>query len=82
MRRVLISTTAAALCAAAVPAAAFEGGQPDGQAEQAAQPRARDADDDQRRICVNERPSESRIIRRVCRTARQWREANDTDLER
>ncbi len=80
MRSFLISTTAAALCAAAVPAAAFEGGQSNAQAEQGAQPRARD--DDQRRICVNERPSESRIIRRVCRTARQWREANDTDLER
>jgi len=82
MRKFIIAATAAALCASAVPAAAFEGGQSNGQAEQTAQPRARDADDDQRRICVNERPSESRIIRRVCRTARQWRESNDTDLER
>jgi hypothetical protein len=81
MRKLMIAA-AAALCASAVPAAAFEGGQSNAQAEQPAQTRARDADDDQRRICVNERPSESRIIRRVCRTARQWREANDTDLER
>lgn len=81
MRKFMIAA-AAVSCASAVPAAAFEGGQSNAQAEQTAQTRARDADDDQRRICVNERPSESRIIRRVCRTARQWREANDTDLER
>jgi hypothetical protein len=80
MRNMLIATAAAALCAASVPAAAQEAGQDNGQAAQPAQPRARSGDSDQRRICVNERVSESRMTRRICRTAREWRELNDTDF--
>jgi Ni/Co efflux regulator RcnB len=76
MRNLLIATAAAALCAAP-PAAA--------QNDQAAQPsqqeRARSANAE-RKICVTERVSESRISRRVCRTAQQWRDSNDTDVER
>jgi len=79
MRKILIAVAAsAALCAASVPAAAFASGQDNAQAEQTTQPRASSADSDERRICVNERVSESRMTRRVCRTAREWREANDT----
>ena len=78
MRNMLIATAAAALCAAALPAAA--------QNDQAAQPsqqqRARSGSDAERKICVNERVSELRISRRVCRTAQQWRDSNDTDVER
>lgn len=80
MRNLLIATATAALCAA-VPAAAAPQA-----SDQAAQPsqqqRARSSNDDQRRICVTEPASESRINRRICRTAREWREANDTDDRR
>jgi predicted secreted protein len=77
MRNLLIASAVAALCAA-LPAAA--------QNDQAAQPsqqqRARSGSDAERKICVNERMSESRITRRICRTAQQWRDSNDTDVER
>jgi hypothetical protein len=80
MRNMLIATAAAALCAAALPAAARSG------SDQAAQPsqreRARSGGDAERKICVNERVSESRITRRICRTAQQWRDSNDADVER
>jgi hypothetical protein len=81
MRNVLIATAAvAALCATALPAAAQQAG---GQAAQSSQQeRARSGNDDQRRICVTEQASESRINRRICRTAREWREANDTNDQR
>lgn len=79
MRNMLIATAAAALCAAALPAAAP---QANDRAAQPSQPRARAGTDDQRRICVTEPASESRINRRICRTAREWREANDTDDQR
>jgi len=77
MRNMLIATAAAALCATALPAAARQA------SDQPAQPsqnqRARSSNEDQRRICVTEPASESRINRRICRTAREWREANDND---
>jgi hypothetical protein len=77
----LIATAAAAaLCAASFPAFAQE------TSDQAAQPsqqqRARNGSNAERKICVNERVSESRITRRICRTARQWRDSNDADVER
>jgi hypothetical protein len=76
----LIATAAAALCAAALPAAAQN------SSDQAAQPsqqqRARSGGNAERKICVNERVSESRITRRICRTAQQWRDSNDADVER
>ena len=79
MRNMLIATAAAALCAAALPAAAQDA---NGQTAQPSQPRARAGSDDQRQICVIMQASETRIPRRVCRTAKQWRESNDTDNER
>jgi hypothetical protein len=81
MRNVLIATAAAALCTTALPAAAAP--QANDRAEQPSQQqRARSGNDDQRRICVTEQASESRINRRICRTAREWREANDTNDQR
>jgi hypothetical protein len=81
MRKFLIPA-AAALCAASGPAAAYAPAQSNAQAEQTAQPRARNADTDERVICVTDQASETRIPRRICRTAKQWREANDTDDQR
>jgi hypothetical protein len=79
MRNMLIATAAAALCAAAFPAAARNGN--DQAAQPSQQERARSGGDE-RKICVNERVSESRITRRICRTAQQWRDSNDADVER
>jgi hypothetical protein len=76
----LIATAAAALCAAALPAAARNGS--DQAARPSQQERARSGSDAERKICVTERFSESRISRRICRTAQQWRDSNDTDVER
>ena len=80
MRNMLIATAAvAALCAASLPAVAQDAS---GQAAQSSQQqRARSGNDDQRRICVTEQASESRISRRICRTARQWRESNDAEVD-
>ncbi len=79
MRNLLIATAATALCATALPAAAAP--QANDRAEQPSQQeRARSGNDDQRRICVTEQASESRINRRICRTALEWRESNDADV--
>ena len=76
MRRtiIIIPALAIALCASVAPAAASETAA--AAATQNAAPRARaDASQDpNRRICVNEQMSSSRIPRRVCRTAREWAE--------
>lgn len=76
MRNLLIASAVAALCAA-LPAAARN----DQAAQPSQQERARSGSAE-RKICVTERVSESRISRRVCRTAQQWRDSNDTDDER
>jgi hypothetical protein len=79
MRNMSIATAAAALCAAALPAAAQNSN--DQAAQPSQQQRAR-SNGDERKICINERVSESRITRRICRTAQQWRDSNDTDDQR
>ncbi|HVQ06961.1 MAG TPA: hypothetical protein VMS43_00855 [Allosphingosinicella sp.] len=81
MRNVLIATAVAALCAASLPAAAAAPQTNDQNAQPSQQQRARGGNDDQRRICVTEQASESRINRRICRTAREWRESNDADVD-
>ena len=77
MRRtiIIIPAVAIALCASIAPASASETAAA-AAANQNAQPRARaDASQDpNRRVCVTERMSTSRIPRRVCRTAREWAE--------
>jgi hypothetical protein len=73
MRKTVLISVAAALCASAVPAQAAPGSPDNGQAAAAPQERGQDAAaDPNRRICVSERLSGSRRPRRVCRTAREW----------
>jgi hypothetical protein len=75
MRKILISSVAALLCAAALPAVAAPAANQDasqtsaqnGRATQ--QPRAADPN---RRVCVSDRLSDSRIRRRICRTQAEW----------
>jgi hypothetical protein len=75
MRKILISSAAALLCAAALPAVAApaanqdtsQTGAQNGRSTQ--QPRAADPN---RRICVSDRLSDSRIRRRICRTQAEW----------
>jgi len=74
MRKILISSAAALLCAAAVPAIAApvsqDSSQTGAQSDRAGQEqRARDPN---RRICVSDRMSDSRLRRRVCRTQAEW----------
>lgn len=84
MRKLLIAATAGTLLAAAFPAAALPAAQQVSQpnaaeAQAAQQPRARDARAGERRICVNERLSDSRMRRRICRTAREWADLQGGD---
>ena len=81
MRKMLISSAAALLCAAAVPAIAAPAtaNQDNNQAgAQTSRPQQR-AGDPNRRICVADRLSDSRIRRRICRTQAEWDalQAND-----
>jgi hypothetical protein len=76
MRRIVITSFAAALFAAALPAsaetvvvAASARGEPAAQ-----QPRARADQGRERQICVREQLSDSRMRRRVCHTAREWQQ--------
>ncbi len=83
MRKMLISSAAALLCAAAVPAVAApasqESNQTGAQSERSGQEqRTRDPN---RRVCVSDRLSDSRMRRRICRTQAEWDslQANDHD---
>ncbi|HTU13457.1 MAG TPA: hypothetical protein VMG08_21385 [Allosphingosinicella sp.] len=74
MRNLLISSAAALMCAAALPAVAAPANQDSSQSgaqssRAAQQPRAADPN---RRICVSDRLSDSRIRRRICRTQAEW----------
>lgn len=79
MRKIVITSLAAALCATALPASAQTSpalaqalGNEDAQNAPAPRSRARGGDNPDRRICVSEQVSESRMRRRICRTAREW----------
>ena len=81
MRNLLISSAAALLCAAAIPAVAAPANQDSTQTgapneRSAQQERARDPN---RRVCVSDRLSDSRMRRRICRTQAEWDslQAND-----
>ena len=86
MRNMLLSGAVALFSAAAIPAAAQaniapanqESAQSGDQAERTAtqRPQARDPN---RRICVSDRLSDSRMRRRICRTQAEWDslQAND-----
>lgn len=76
MRKMLISSAAALLCAAAVPAIAAPATANQDNNQAGAQtsrsgPQQR-AGDPNRRICVADRLSDSRIRRRICRTQAEW----------
>lgn len=71
MRNVLIATLAAALAASAVPAAAEQGSAPRARTGNATEQQT-NAEDPERRICVAIELTGSRMIRRVCRTQREW----------
>jgi hypothetical protein len=76
MRKIVITSFAAALFAAALPASA-ETLPASGSArgEPAAQPpRARAGQNGERQICVREQLSDSRMRRRICHTAREWQQ--------
>ena len=89
MRKMLIPGLAALLCAAALPAAAQanlspasqDSGQSGAQSAQPTQQQRTRAGDANRRICVADRLSDSRIRRRICRTQAEWDalQANDND---
>ena len=76
MRSILLIGLAAALVMPALPALAAPAAQT--SARTAPPPRDRDeAADPNRRICVAEALSGSRMPRRVCRTAREWQLLQD-----
>jgi hypothetical protein len=86
MRNMLISSAIALFCAAAIPAAAQANISPANQdSAQSGDPTERTATqrpqarDPNRRICVSDRLSDSRMRRRICRTQAEWDslQAND-----
>ncbi|HYD12449.1 MAG TPA: hypothetical protein VEC11_06350 [Allosphingosinicella sp.] len=89
MRKMLISGVAAVMCAAAPPAAAQadfspasqEANQSGSESAQPTQQQRTRAGDQNRRVCVADRLSDSRIRRRICRTQAEWDalQANDND---
>jgi hypothetical protein len=72
MRRILICLVVPALAATALPAAAQTGHQTRVRDDSATEQQARAQRADERRICVTERLSESRMPRRICRTQAEW----------
>ncbi len=79
MRKIVITAFAAASFAAALPASAETAattGNAHGEAS-AQQQRTRQAGE--RQVCVSEQLSDSRMRRRVCRTAREWQELHGDD---
>lgn len=82
MRNIMISGAAALLCAAAVPAAAAPAsGQDSSQngTETSRSAQQQRAADPNRRVCIHDRLSDSRIRRRICRTQAEWDSLQETD---
>jgi len=80
MRKMLIAA-ACALIAAAPALAQPSSQQPRARAGNATE-QAESENAGERRICVTERLSGSRMPRRVCRTAREWQALEDGNEER
>jgi hypothetical protein len=75
MHKFLIVSAAALCCAAALPAAAApaNAANADQASDQSARPTQQErARDPNRRICVNQLLSNSRVPRRICRTQAEW----------
>lgn len=80
MRRIIFSSLTLLLAGAAMPAAAEDTTATAARGEQATQaPRARADRSGERRICVREATSESRLRRTICRTAQEWRDLHGDD---
>jgi hypothetical protein len=75
MRKIVITSFAAGLLAAALPAQAANtnGNANRSDATASEQPQANGAGAADRRICVRDSRSESHIRRTICHTAREWR---------
>jgi hypothetical protein len=83
MRKILISIAVPALVAASAPALAQTAQQnPRARDGNTTEQRAEGQNADERRICVNERLSTSRMPRRVCRTRSEWEAMHGSDEER
>jgi hypothetical protein len=82
MRKIVLISVAAALLVPALPAQAAP---TNSTAQTAASPqpeRTREhADNPERQVCVSEQLSNSRVPRRVCRTAREWRLLHGSDSD-
>ena len=72
MRKMLISGAAALLCAAAFPAVAAPAGNQDAGQNGPQQTRSDEARGPNRRVCIRQELSNSRIARPVCRTQQEW----------
>ena len=72
MRKMLISGAAALLCAAALPAAAAPASNQDANQNGAQPSRSDQARGPNRRVCIRQEMSNSRIARPVCRTQQEW----------
>jgi hypothetical protein len=73
MRKLLVTSLAAGLMAISLPAAASSTGAGNTRSDTATSDQAR-ADSPDRRICVREALSDSRMRRQVCHTAREWQQ--------
>lgn len=82
MRKMLISIALPALVATAFPAAAQGNAQPRARDDAASAQRSESQNAGERRICVTERLSGSRMPRRVCRTEAEWQALQGADEER
>ena len=82
MRKMLISLAVPALVATAFPALAQGNAQEPRARDNAGAQRSQDQNADERRICVTERLSGSRMPRRVCRTQAEWQALQGDSEER
>ena len=83
MRKIVLISIAAALLVPALPAQAAPAANAAQQAPASHPARGREdaTPNPERQICVSEQLSNSRVPRRVCRTAREWQLLHGSDSE-
>ena len=84
MRKIVLISVAAALLVPALPASAApaaNAAQQQAPSSQPARSREEAAPNPERQVCVSEQLSNSRMPRRVCRTAREWQLLHGSDSE-
>ena len=83
MRKIVLISIAAALLVPALPAQAAPAANAAQQAPASQPARGREdaTPNPERQICVSEQLSNSRVPRRVCRTAREWQLLHGSDSE-